>query len=110
MIRAIAPTLLSQRTSRLGVAILDRRDTVPAPLFSTAVNRRPPVGRLRPLDPKQIRVGQRRHLALEPHRELRDHLRMLAAAGAPGIRCQERPVSIIVRLGVQTAPIIEPIV
>ena len=35
---------------------------------------------------------------------------LVAAADAPGMRCHERPVSIIVRLGVQTAPTMEPMV
>jgi len=38
VIGAIAPILPSRRTARLCAAILDRRDTVPAPPFSTAVN------------------------------------------------------------------------
>jgi len=38
VIGAVAPILTSQRTARLCAAILDRRDTVPAPPFSTAVN------------------------------------------------------------------------
>lgn len=38
MIGAVAPIVPSQRTARLCAAILDRRDTVPAPPFSTAVN------------------------------------------------------------------------
>ena len=38
MIGAVAPILTSQRTAWLCDTILDRRDTVPAPPFSTAVN------------------------------------------------------------------------
>jgi putative transposase len=38
--RAVAPILPAQRTARLCAAILDRRDTVPTPPFSTAVNNR----------------------------------------------------------------------
>ena len=38
MIGPVAPIVPSQRTARLCAAILDRRDTVPAPPFSTAVN------------------------------------------------------------------------
>ncbi len=38
VIRAIAPILPSLQTARLCASILDRRDTVPAPRFSTAVN------------------------------------------------------------------------
>jgi len=39
VIGAVAPILPSQRPARLCAAILDRRDTVPAPPFSTAVNK-----------------------------------------------------------------------
>jgi putative transposase len=39
VIGPVAPIVPSQRTARLCAAILDRRDTVPAPPFSTAVNR-----------------------------------------------------------------------
>jgi len=38
VIGPVAPIVPSQRTARLCAAILDRRDTVPAPPFSTAVN------------------------------------------------------------------------
>ena len=38
MIGAVAPILPSQKTARLCAAIFDRRDTIPAPPFSTAVN------------------------------------------------------------------------
>jgi hypothetical protein len=38
LIGAVAPIKPSQRPARLCAAILDRRDTVPAPPFSTAVN------------------------------------------------------------------------
>jgi len=38
VIGAVAPILPAQRPARLCAAILDRRDTVPAPPFSTAVN------------------------------------------------------------------------
>jgi hypothetical protein len=38
VVGAIAPILPSQKTARLCAAILDRRDTAPAPPFSTAVN------------------------------------------------------------------------
>ena len=40
MVGAIAPILPSQKTARLCAAILDCRDTAPAPPFSTAVNTR----------------------------------------------------------------------
>jgi hypothetical protein len=38
VIGAVAPILPAQRPARLCAAILDRRDTIPAPPFSTAVN------------------------------------------------------------------------
>ena len=41
MIGPVAPIVPSQRTARLCAAILDRRDTVPAPPFSTAINSSP---------------------------------------------------------------------
>jgi len=56
VIGAVAPIVPSQRTARLCAAILDRRDTVPAPPFSTAVNSLDQNFQCRPVSPRWERL------------------------------------------------------